>query len=359
LRQRIGSWRIYWIHEANSATAGGISLDLDAVLPLVQLDRVEPIAREAEDVGFKALWSAETIHDPFLPGAIIAVKTQKLEFGTSIAVSFARSPTTLAYTAWDLSQASNGRFILGLGTQIKAHIVRRFGMTWPDSVVGKLREQIVAIRALWQSWQTGERLNFRGEYYKLTLMAPFFNPGPIPHPDIPIYIAGVNTGLARLAGEVANGFLVHPFHSIEYLQQVLKPAIAAGADKTRREDSGIKLSATVFVITEPEDEIFVRSQLSFYASTPSYRSVMALHGWEDTAERLSKFAAQGKWDEMPSLITDDMLATFAVKSDCDHLPQLLATRYEGLVDRISLYRPYLPGERDEFWQLLVDGFRKL
>jgi probable F420-dependent oxidoreductase len=334
-------------------------MDLDAVLPLVPLDEVESIARAAEDVGFKALWSAETIHDPFLPGAIIAVKTEKLRFGTSIAVSFARSPTTLAYTAWDLSQASNGRFILGLGTQVKAHIVRRFGMPWPDSVVGKLREQIWAMRALWQSWQTGERLNYRGEYYKLTLMAPFFNPGPIKHPDIPIYIAGVNTGLARLAGEVADGFLVHPFHSREYLQQVLRPAIAAGADLAQRVDTEINLSATVFVVTEPEDELFVRSQLSFYASTPSYRPVMALHGWEDTAERLSGFAARGKWEDMPSLITDEMLATFAVISDRDHLPQSLVTRYEGLVDRVSLYKPYVPGERDEFWDVMVDGIDRL
>ena len=334
-------------------------MDLGAVLPLVPLDEVEPIARAAEDVGFKALWSAETIHNPFLPGAIIAVKTERLQFGTSIAVSFARSPTTLAYTAWDLSQASDGRFILGLGTQVKAHIVRRFGMPWPDSVVGKLREQIGAIRALWQSWQTGERLNYRGEYYKLTLMAPFFNPGPIKHPDIPIYIAGVNTGLARLAGNVANGFLVHPFHSREYLQHVLKPAIASGADIAQREDTEIKLSATVFVISDPEDELFVRSQLSFYASTPSYRPVMALHGWEDTAERLSRFAARGKWEEMPNLISDDMLATFAVITDRDHLPQSLEARYAGLVDRISLYKPYIPGERDEFWQVLVDGLERI
>jgi probable F420-dependent oxidoreductase len=232
-------------------------------------------------------------------------------------------------------------------------------MPWPDSVVGKLREQIGAMRALWQSWQTGERLNYRGEYYKLTLMAPFFNPGPIKHPDIPIYIAGVNTGLARLAGEVADGFLVHPFHSREYLQQVLRPAIAAGADLAQRVDTEINLSATVFVVTEPEDELFVRSQLSFYASTPSYRPVMALHGWEDTAERLSGFAARGKWEEMPSLISDDMLATFAVISDRDHLTQSLVTRYDGLVDRVSLYKPYVPGERDEFWQVLVDGFDRL
>ncbi|MBP1702559.1 MAG: luciferase family protein, partial [Chloroflexi bacterium] len=165
---------------------------LDASLPPGPLAQVPGIARAAESLGFDALWSTETLHDPFLPGALVAEHTQRLQFGTAVAIAFARSPATLAYTAWDLAQISNGRFILGLGTQVKAHIERRFGMPWPESVVGKLHEQIQAVRAFWHTWQTGEPLNFRGEYYKLTLMSPFFNPGPISHPDIPIYIAGVN-----------------------------------------------------------------------------------------------------------------------------------------------------------------------
>src|SRR5512137_1902374 len=182
---------------------------LDATLPPVSLSKVPTIARAAEEMGFNALWSTETMHDPFLPGALIAEHTQRLRFGTAVAIAFARSPANLAYNAWDLSQASGGRFILGLGTQVKAHIEKRFGMPWPDSVVGKLREQIGAIRAFWNTWQTGEPLNYRGEYYRLSLMTPFFNPGPIEHPNIPIFIAGVNRGLASLAGELADGFLVH------------------------------------------------------------------------------------------------------------------------------------------------------
>src|SRR5512139_1739671 len=174
---------------------------IDATMPPVPLKATAAIAQAAEALGFDALWSTETLHDPFLPGALVAEHTQRLQFGTAVAIAFARSPATLAYTAWDLAQASGGRFILGLGTQVKAHIERRFGMPWPESVVGKLREQIAALRAFWHTWQSGERLNFRGEYYKLTLMSPFFNPGPIQHPHIPIYIAGVNPGLAGLAGE--------------------------------------------------------------------------------------------------------------------------------------------------------------
>jgi probable F420-dependent oxidoreductase len=325
----------------------------DASLPPAPLSAVPAIAQAAEAMGFDAVWATETIHDPFLPGALVAEHTRRLSYGTAVAIAFARSPATLAYTAWDLAQASGGRFILGLGTQVKAHIERRFGMPWPDSVVGKLREQIAAMRALWHTWQTGEKLNFRGEYYKLTLMSPFFNPGPIKHPEIPIYVAGVNTGLARLAGEAADGFVVHPFHSMEYLRQVLLPAIGQGAEKAGRERSQVKVSVTAFVVTSPEEDLFVRSQIAFYASTPSYRPVMALHGWDATAERLSSLAAQGEWGEMPALIDPDMLATFAVVASEKDLPGALVVRYRGLADRLGLYLPFVPGERDTLWRSLL------
>ncbi len=198
-------------------------MKIDASLPTVPLKQVPAIAKAAEATGFDALWTSETQHDPFLPCALIAEHTSRVHFGTAIVVSFAGSPATLAYTAWDLAAQSNGRFMLGLGTQVKAHIERRFGMLWPELVVGRLREQILAIRAFWDAWQNGTKLNFRGEYYKLTLMSPFFNPGPIEHPNIPIYVAGVNEGLARLAGELCEGFHVHPFHSPRYLKEVDHP----------------------------------------------------------------------------------------------------------------------------------------
>jgi len=177
-------------------------MKLDAALPPTGLKDVPAIAKAAEEIGFDALWTSETQHDPFLPCALIAEHTARLHFGTAIAVSFARSPANLAYVAWDLAAQSGGRFMLGLGTQVRAHIERRFGQPWPESVTGKLREQIQVMRAFWDCWQNGTKLNFRGEYYKITLMSPFFNPGAIGHPNIPIYIAGVNTGLAKLAGEV-------------------------------------------------------------------------------------------------------------------------------------------------------------
>ncbi len=332
-----------------------MTIRLDATLPPVALTAIPAIAQAAEAMGFKGLWSSETVHDPFLPGALIAEHSRQLEFGTAVAIAFGRSPATLAYTAWDLAQASGGRFILGLGTQVKAHIERRFGMPWPDSVTGKLREQIVAIRAFWDTWQNGTPLNIRGEYYKISLMTPFFSPGPIEHPNIPIYLAGVNTGLARLAGEVADGFQVHPFHTRRYLSEVLLPAIRNGAVKAGRKPQDIKIAATAFIATTPEEQAFVRQQISFYASTPSYRRVMAIHGWEATAERLSGLAARGKWAEMPILIDDEMLNAFAVLATPEAIPGALQAHYEGLVDRLGVYSPFLPGERDGLWRSLLRG----
>jgi probable F420-dependent oxidoreductase len=332
------------------------SILLDAGLPPVRLEAISAIAQAAETMGFDALWSTETQHDPFLPGALIAERTHRLHFGTAIAIAFARSPATLAYTAWDLAQASHGRFILGLGTQVKAHIERRYGMAWPESPVGKLREQVAAIRAFWRCWQTGEHLNFRGSHYKLTLMTPFFNPGPVEYPDIPIFIAGVNTGLARLAGETADGYHVHPLHTRRYLAEVILPAIEEGAVRVGRSRSDVQVCVTTFTAWSEEERRFVRQHISFYASTPSYRAVMALHGWQETAENLSALASRGLWEEMPGLIDDEMLETFAVLAPPEELASAFKKRYAGLVDRLALYIPFIPGERDPFWQALVEAF---
>ena len=342
-------------------------MKFDASLPPVSLKDVPAIAKAAEEIGFDALWTSETQHDPFLPCALIAEHTRKLNFGTAIAVSFARSPATLAYTAWDLAAQSNGRFILGLGTQVKAHIERRFGMQWPESVTGKLREQIQAMRALWDTWQNGTKLNFRGEYYKLTLMSPFFTPPPL-HSSaspisagdwengrglIPIYIAGVNTGLAKLAGELCEGFHAHPFNSPRYLHDVIIPSITEGADKAKRKEKNVVISVTAFTATTAEEENFARIQISFYASTPSYRSVMDFYGWGGIAEKLSAQAARGEWSEMPTLITDEMLNEFCLVTSPEKLAQELKARYKGIADRLALYTPFEPGERDDFWKRIV------
>lgn len=333
-------------------------MKFDASIHPVSLKEVPELAQAAESQGLDALWTSETQHDPFLPLALAAEHTTNLHLGTAIAVGFARSPGSVAYTAWDLAQASGGRFILGLGTQVRAHIERRFGMPWPDSPVGNLREFIQAVRALWRTWQHGERLNMRGEYYKLTLMTPFFNPGPIEHPDIPIYIAGVNTGLCRLAGEAADGFLVHPYHSARYLRDVVQPAIAQGAQRAGRQLEDVSLVVTAFVVTEPGEETFAQAQLAFYASTPSYHPVMELHGWGDVARDLSKLVREQKWDAMAARISDEMLDTFAVVASTGDLATALRSRYEGLADRLMLYIPFTADRQEEFWRGLITRMKE-
>ena len=340
-------------------------MKFDAALPIVGLNDVAAVAKAAEEIGFDALWTQETQHDPFLPCALIAEHTTHLHFGTAVAVSFARSPANIAYTAWDLAAQSGGRFMLGLGTQVKAHIERRFGQPWPESPVKKLREQIEVIRALWDCWQNGTKLNYRGEYYKITLMSPFFQPPPLPPSpsgegrgvrSIPIYIAGVNTGLAKLAGELCEGFHAHPFHSVRYLKEVMLPAIEEGAAKQGRSGNDVAVSISAFVATTPEEMNFARAQVSFYASTPSYRPVMDLHGWGGVAEKLSAHAAKGEWAEMPMLISDEMLSEFCLVTEDDKLAGELKKRYEGIVDRLTLYIPFVPGEKDEWWRNLAQAF---
>ena len=331
-------------------------MKLDAALPPTHLGSVPEIARAAEAMGFSALWTTETQHDPFLPHALIAEHTSHLESGTAVAIGFARSPATLAYTAWDLAQVSGGRFILGLGTQVKAHVERRFGMPWPESVTGKLREQIQAIRAFWDCWQNGTPLNFRGDHYKLTLMSPFFNPGPIDHPDIPIYIAGVNTGLAKLAGEICQGFHAHPFHTQRYLSEIILPAIVQGAEKAGRTRSDVAVSVSLFAATNDGQREFCRQQISFYASTPSYRPVMELHGWGEIAVLLSGLASRGQWGDMPGMISDAMLAEFCVQAGEDDLAAAIHGRYSSLADRVTLYMPFVPGSMDRLWKDLAHKF---
>ena len=326
------------------------------------LKRISATAGTAESMGFDGLWTSETKHDAFLPLAIAANETENVELGTSVAIAFSRSPMEIAQTAWDLQDLSGGRFILGLGTQVKAHITRRFSMPW-DKPVARLREYVMALRAIWESFQNEGSLKFEGEFYQHTLMTPFFNPGPIDHPEVPIYVAGVNTNLAKMTGELCDGFHVHPFHSPEYVRQVIQPAISEGAEQAGRSAGEVEMATSAFVITGEDQEETekqregIRQQLAFYASTPTYRTVMEVHGWEDAADELSKLARDKKWPEMPDLITDEMLAAFAVEAAPDEVGPALKERYEGLIDRVALYIPFVPGEKDDFWHAVVDSAR--
>ncbi|MBI3760714.1 MAG: TIGR03617 family F420-dependent LLM class oxidoreductase [Chloroflexi bacterium] len=336
-------------------------MKFDIHLAPASLSHIPSLARQAESIGASGVWANETQHDPFLPLALAAEHTSRIELGTAVAIAFARSPTVVAHTAWDLAELSGGRFRLGLGTQVKAHVERRFGMTW-EAPVPRLREYLQAVRVVWDSWQNRTRLNYRGQHYKLTLMTPFFSPNPIDHPRIPIFIAGVNPPLCRLAGELADGFHVHPYHTVKYLAEVVRPAMAEGAARAGREMSAIEIATSTFVIlgeTEAEraaDREAMRAQISFYASTPSYRGVMETHGWGETGAALSALASRGQWGEMPRLIADEMLATFAVEGTWADIGLELRERYSGLADRVSLYRPFT-GERADDWRRVADAAR--
>lgn len=298
-------------------------------------------AREAVALGYDGFFTAETQYDPFFPLTHAAAAAPELELGTAIAVAFPRSPTVMAMIAWDLARQSNGRFLLGLGTQVRGHIVRRFSSMW-GRPGPQLREYIGAMRAVWDCWQNGTKLSYEGEYYKLSLMSPFFDPGPIRHPDIPVYIAGVGPYLSSLAGEMCDGFHVHPFHTAAYLDDVVLPAMSKGAARTGRSIEDVARATTVFVMTGTSDaEIAqsmepVRSQVAFYASTPSYRAVLEASGW-DFGPELSALSKRGEWDRMPALVSDDVLGQVGVVAPIDELAGAIKDRYGDRVQRIGFY----------------------
>jgi len=336
-------------------------MHLDAQLMFEDLSQVTPAAQQLEALGFDALWTFETQHDPFLPLGLVATGTEKMGMGTNIAVAFARTPMATAMTAWDLARSSGGRFMLGLGTQVRMHVERRFSMPF-EHPAARVREYILCMRAIWDCWQNGSKPDFVGEYYKFKLMTPFFNPGPMAHPDIPVFLAGVQPTMCRTAGEVADGFHVHPLHSPRYLREVVHPSLAEGRRLAGKPAEGMQLYAPVFCITglnaaqTAEREAFVRGQIAFYASTPNYRHILDLHGWTAAGEKLSKMVRAGEWDKLGGEITDEMLDAFAVTAPLDKLPGVLRQRYAGLVQRISIYLP-VPGSDDpQVWQDFAGAF---
>jgi probable F420-dependent oxidoreductase len=317
---------------------------LDVAMLTHDLPSVPDYARKVEALGFDALWSAETQHDPFLPLAVAATVTSRLTLGTSIAVAFPRSPMVLAHTAWDLARASRGRFILGLGSQVKGHNERRFSVKW-EAPAPRMREVVLALRAIWDCWQNGTKLDFKGRYYRFDLMTPFFNPGPIEHPAVPVYIAGVNQHMCRVAGEVGDGLHVHPFNSPTYLREYVQPAVNEGLRLAGKRRELFTYATSSFVIVgESEAELArqraaVRQQIAFYASTRTYEPVLAAHGWQDVGPQLHRKSVEGDWKGMAGLITDEMLDTYAVTGTWDTIAARLQERYAGLLDRTAFYQP--------------------
>ena len=318
-------------------------------------------ATGAERAGYDGIWSAEVSHDPFLPLVLAAEHTERLQVGTGIAVAFARNPMTLAVTANDLHTMAQGRFMLGLGSQIKPHIEKRYSMAWSHPAP-RMRELISAVRAIWASWADGSRLAFRGEYYRHTLMTPMFDPGPNPYGNPPIFLAAVGPLMAEVAGEVGDGLLAHAFTTERYLREVTVPALERGLAASGRSRDTFEVSYPGMIVTGVDEEAFVasaaatRKQLAFYGSTPAYRPVLELHGWGDLQTELNTLSKRGAWDDMALLIDDEVLDTFAVVGALDTVASKVRARYGGLVDRFNVYAP--SGIGAERWAEILAGFKE-
>lgn len=297
--------------------------------------------RALEAAGFDTLLVPEAGHDPFLPLMTLAEHTSRPKLGTGIAVAFPRSPMVVAQLAWDLQRFSGGRLLLGLGTQVRAHNERRYSTPW--SAPGpRLREYVQCLRAIFDSFQNRTPPHFEGEHYRFTLLTHFFDPGPIPEGGhVPIYVSAVNRYNCRIAGELCDGIRMHPLNTPEYVRKVIRPAIEEGAASAGRRIADVDIVANPFVVTgESDAELqesrdLIRRHVSFYAATRSYRAVMELHGWNDVAERLVALAGRGRWDEMPALVSDEMLRELAIIGRWEELPDRLAEKWGGLITSIN------------------------
>jgi len=316
-------------------------MKIDAFGSGLELHRAGERARDLVRTGYDGLWVAEAGRTAYLTCAATALAAPELDVGTAVAVAFPRSPMVTAQIAWELAEATGGRFVLGLGTQIKAHIERRFSTVY-DRPGARLREYVLALRAIFRAFSGQERLNFKGEFYSFNLLG-MWSPGPIAHPDIPIYLAAVRPWMLRAAGEVADGIHVHPFHSRRYIDEVIIPNVTAGATRAGRDPKAIKLACPVFTIvgdTEAERAEWrqrAKFQIAFYGSTPAYAGVFALHGWHGVSERLHQLQRAGDLGGMADAITDEMLEVYAVTCTWDELPQRLVDKYGGIAERLIFY----------------------
>jgi probable F420-dependent oxidoreductase len=297
--------------------------------------------RRAEDAGFDGVVAVEISHDPFLPLTLGAAVTERVDLITGIAVAFARNPMNAAVIANDINRLSNGRFILGLGSQIKPHITKRFSMPWSDPAA-RMREFVLAIRAIWESWNEGTPLQFRGDYYRHTLMTPMFDQGPSECGDPRIFVAAVGPAMTAVAGEVADGLMAHGFTTPSYLRDVTMVNLAKGLERSNRSRSDVEVTIPIMsAVGRDEAEVApklaaVRQQLAFYGSTPAYRGVLEHHGWGDVGDELNRLSKQGEWVAMADLITDEMLREFAVIGDLESVSAEIKQKFGGLVDRVQM-----------------------
>jgi probable F420-dependent oxidoreductase len=308
------------------------------------LKDIQEEARWAERMGYDGVTSSETAHDPFFPLVLAATATSSVTLDTRVAIAFPRSPMTVAYAARDLQDASEGRFRLGLGTQVKGHIQRRFSTEW-GSPGPRLREYVQSLHAIWDTWQEGTKLDYHGDFYNFTLMTPFFSPGPSPYARPEVFIAAINKYNCQVAGEVCDGLALHGLNSDKYLKDVIVPSVEKGAQKMGRTLKDVKLSGGGFVITGPnratieEKKQAVKQQISFYSSTRTYFPVLEAHGYQEVGQQLHEMSLKGRWEEMGGLISDEMLESFATIGDYEEIGYKLKERFDGVLDEVGFTMP--------------------
>jgi probable F420-dependent oxidoreductase len=320
---------------------GGLKVDAAVASGLTN---VAQTASTLERRGYDCCWTAEINHDPFLPLVLAAEHTTRIELGTSIAVAFARNPMTVANVGWDLQAYSQGRFLLGLGSQVQAHIEKRFSMPWSQPV-RRMREFVLALHEIWSCWRDGTKLGFEGDFYTHKLMTPMFTPEPQPYASPKIYVAAVGEAMTEMCGEVADGMLAHAFTTKRYFEEVTTPALLRGMQRSGRQRSEFQLSAPIFVVTGTDESelaagaVGTRKQIAFYGSTPAYRKVLELHGWGELHTELHRLSRAGEWDVMGSLIDDEILETFAVVAPLDEVADKILDRCDGVIDRVLVGFP--------------------
>ncbi len=336
---------------------GTEKMKIDTGLGMGSLDRVGEHARRAEELGFATLWSVEAQGTPFLPLAIAAVETERIELGTGIAVAFARSPMVHAMTAWDLHKASKGRFILGLGTQVKKHVERRFSAEFSPPGP-RMRDMLLAIRHIWDAFDGKHKLSYKGKYYTHDYSNPFFTPGPTGYGQPKLMIAAVGPYMCRLAGEVCDGMEVHPFHTAKYFDEVILPNVQIGLAKAGRSLDDFEFTTSAFALVgtgEQQEKLagLARQQIAFYGSTPAYKGVFEIEGWDDLQPQLANMVRKNEWGNMNNLISDEVMEKFTVRADFADLPNAINERFGSRAQRVGFYTPVIGSGLEEQYAKVV------
>ena len=350
-------------------------MKLETLLPLGKVDPglrepevafdLQTIGSESlkvESLGYDNVMFEETKYDPYIAMALAANATQTVGIGTAVAIAFPRSPAVTAMSAWTIQALSGGRFTLGLGTQVRAHIERRFGLKW--SAAGPwIREYVLAVKEIWRAWQCSEQPNFSGQHYNINLSVPLFDPGPIEFPDIPIHLAAVKPFMCRVAGEVADGLRPHPVCTADYIQNVMWPAVRKGATNENWDVDDFSMSIKPLIATAPDEDQLqhkirdIRARVAFYASTPAYRPAFAHHGLGDLADKLKLLSRAQKWEEMPKFISDEVLNQYACVGTYDEITGILARRYKDVVTHCEFSIPVSTPEDHKTLREMVVALR--